>query len=81
MIQKRFKPLFYKPYLGYLFVIKSLRPYKDTRTGEWVDKMVSWAPNTAIFYSDNPDEIKKKITRAVTGGKNPLSLQKRRWKS
>lgn len=37
--------------------------------------MVSWSPNSAIFYSDSHDEIKRKIAMAVTGGKDTLSLQ------
>ena len=39
-------------------------------------KMSSSEPDTAIFLSDSENEIKRKINRSFTGGKESLELQK-----
>ena len=41
-------------------------------------KMSSSDPNTAIFLSDSPEEVKKKIDGAFTGGRDTVEEQKKK---
>lgn len=59
---------FRKPAALYLRFVKGLKQYQDAVTGVLVDKMSSGSPNSALYFDDPPEELRRKIRRAVTGG-------------
>jgi tryptophanyl-tRNA synthetase len=59
---------FRKPAALYVRFVKGLKQYQDPVTGGLVDKMSSGSPNSALYYDDPPEALRRKIRRAVTGG-------------
>lgn len=59
---------FRKPAALYLRFVKGLKQYQDAVTGGLVDKMSSGSPNSALYYDDPPEDVRRKVRRAVTGG-------------
>ena len=63
--------------LGYFGFISPSSTYHRFITGLDGNKMSSSRPNYAIFLSDTPQEAKKKIWRAKTGGKMSIEEHRR----
>ena len=61
---------------GYGFIAPS-STYHRFMTGLTGEKMSSSVPESAIFLSDSPEEAKKKIRNAKTGGRVTLEEQRR----
>jgi len=63
--------------LPYHFVTPSFIYFKHQRGLQEGKKMSSSEPDTAIFLSDTQEEVKRKINKAFSGGRNSLEEHKR----
>ena len=68
---------FIKPSALYLRMVRSLTIYHDPRTGSAVDVMTNRVPPGSIAYQDDADEVRRRIGRAYTGGRQTLAEQRR----
>ena len=67
---------FVKPSALYLRMMRSLATYRDPRTGSAVEVMTNAVPPGRITYDDNPDDLRRRIGRAYTGGRRTLAEQR-----
>ena len=68
---------FIKPSALYLRMVRSLTIYHDPRTGSAVEVMTNRVPPGSITYRDDADEVRRRIGRAYTGGRQTLEEQRR----
>ena len=68
---------FIKPSALYLRMVRSLTSYHDPRTGSAVEVMTNRVPPGSITYRDDTDEVRRRIGRAYTGGRQTLEEQRR----
>ncbi len=66
---------FLKPSALYLRPLRNLTTYEDPRTGDAVEVMTNRVPPGRITYDDDPDEIRRRVGRAYTGGRGTLQEQ------
>ena len=69
---------FVKPSALYLRMMRGLTTYSDPRTGSAVEVMTNQVPSGRISYEDDPDDVRRRIARAYTGGRRTLQEQKER---
>ena len=67
---------FTKPSALYLRPMRSLTTYDDPGTGSAVEVMTNAVPQGRIAYSDHPDDVRRRIGRAYTGGRQTLAEQR-----
>ena len=67
---------FVKPSALYLRMMRSLTTYDDPATGSAVEVMTNAVPQGRIAYNDAPDDIRRRIGRAYTGGRRTLEEQR-----
>ncbi len=67
---------FLKPSALYLRPLRNLTTYEDPQTGGAVEVMTNRVPPGRITYDDDPDDIRRRISRAYTGGRGTLEEQR-----
>ena len=67
---------FIKPSALYLRMMRSLTTYSDPRTGSAVEVMTNEVPPGRITFDEDPDDIRRRIARAYTGGRRTLAEQR-----
>ena len=67
---------FIKPSALYLRPMRSLTTYDDPATGSAVEVMTNAVPQGRIAYNDTPEDVRRKIGRAYTGGRRTLEEQR-----
>ena len=67
---------FMKPSALYLRPMRNLTTYDDPATGSAVEVMTNLVPQGRIAYEDAPEDIRRKIGRAYTGGRRTLEEQR-----
>ena len=67
---------FVKPSALYLRMVRSLTTYEDPGTGSAVEVMTNAVPQGRVAYDDGPEEIRRRIGRAYTGGRRTLAEQR-----
>ena len=67
---------FTKPSALYLRPMRSLATYDDPGTGSAIEVMTNAVPQGRIAYSEPPDDIRRRIGRAYTGGRQTLAEQR-----
>lgn len=67
---------FIKPSALYLRPMRSLTTYHDPGTGSAVEVMTSTVPQGLITCSDSPEDVRRRIGRAYTGGRRTLAEQR-----
>ena len=67
---------FLKPSALYLRPLRNLTTYEDPQTGGAVEVMTNRVPPGRITYEDDPDDIRRRISRAYTGGRGTLEEQR-----
>ena len=67
---------FVKPSALYLRMMRSLTTYDDPATGSAVEVMTNAVPQGRIAYTDAPEDIRRRIGRAYTGGRRTLEEQR-----
>ena len=67
---------FIKPSALYLRMMRNLTTYDDPSTGSAVEVMTNEVPQGRITYGDAPEDIRRKIGRAYTGGRRTLGEQR-----
>ncbi len=65
-----------KPSALYLRAMRSLATYHDPTTGSAVEIMTNAVPQGRIAYDDHPDDIRRRIRRAYTGGRRTSAEQR-----
>ena len=65
-----------KPSALYVRMMRGLTTYRDPATGSAVDVMTNAIPAGRIAYSDAPEEIRRRIGRAYTGGRRTREEQR-----
>ena len=65
-----------KPSALYLRPLRNLTTYEDPRTGGAVEVMSNRVPPGRITYDDDPADIRRRISRAYTGGRGTLDEQR-----
>ena len=68
---------FVKPSALYIRMMRSLTTYDDPSTGSAVEVMTNKVPQGRIAYDDTPDDIRRRIGRAYTGGRRTLEEQRK----
>lgn len=63
--------------LPYNFIAPSFIYFKHQPGLQEASKMSKSAPDTAIFLSDSPKEIKRKVNKAFSGGRDSVEEQRR----
>ena len=67
---------FFKPSALYLRPLRNLTTYEDPRTGGAVEVMTNRVPSGRITYNDDPADIRRRISRAYSGGRGTLEEQR-----
>ena len=67
---------FVKPSALYLRPMRSLTTYDDPSTGSAVEVMTNGVPQGRIAYEDPPEDIRRRVSRAYTGGRRTLEEQR-----
>ncbi len=67
---------FIRPSALYLRPMRNLTTYDDPATGSAVEVMTNAVPQGRIAYDDTPEEIRRRIGRAYTGGRRTLDEQR-----
>ena len=67
---------FLKPSALYLRPLRNLTTYEDPQTGGAVEVMTNRVPPGRITYGDDPDDIRRRVGRAYTGGRGTLEEQR-----
>ena len=65
-----------KPSALYLRMMRNLTTYDDPATGSAVAVMTNAVPQGRIAYDDSPEDIRRRIGRAYTGGRRTLEEQR-----
>ena len=69
---------FLKPSALYLRPLRNLTTYEDPQTGGAVEVMTNRVPPGRITYEDDPAEIRRRVSRAYTGGRGTLEEQRQK---
>ncbi len=67
---------FIKPSALYLRPMRGLTTYDDPSTGSAVDVMTNAVPQGRIAYNDTTEDVRRRILRAYTGGRQTLTEQR-----
>ncbi len=67
---------FVRPSALYLRMLRGLTTYQDPTTGSAVEIMTNAVPQGSIAYDDPADDIRRRIGRAYTGGRQTLAEQR-----
>ena len=67
---------FVKPSALYLRMMRNLTTYDDPATGSAVEVMTNAVPQGRITYDDNDDDIRRRVSRAYTGGRRTQEEQR-----
>ena len=67
---------FVKPSALYLRMVRSLTTYEDPRTGAAVEIMTNSVPQGRIAHVDGADDVRRRIARAYSGGRQTLAEQR-----
>ena len=67
---------FVKPSALYLRMMRSLTTYDDPTTGSAVEVMTNAVPQGRVAYDDQPDDVRRRVGRAYTGGRQTLAEQR-----
>ena len=67
---------FIKPSALYLRPMRSLTTYDDPSTGSAVEVMTNEVPQGRISYNDTVEDIRRRVLRAYTGGRQTLTEQR-----
>ncbi len=67
---------FIKPSALYLRPMRSLTTYDDPGTGSAVEVMTNAVPQGRIAYDDTPEDVRRRTSRAYTGGRQTLEEQR-----
>ena len=65
-----------KPSALYLRPVRNLTTYEDPQTGGAVEVMTNRVPPGRIAYEDAEDDVRRRISRAYTGGRGTLEEQR-----
>ena len=68
---------FAKPSALYVRMVRSLTTYQDPDTGSAVEVMTNRVPPGRIGYDDAADVVRRRISRAYTGGRRTQAEQRR----
>ena len=68
---------FAKPSALYVRMVRSLTTYQDPDTGSAVEVMTNRVPPGRIGYDDDADTVRRRISRAYTGGRQTQAEQRR----
>ena len=67
---------FFKPSALYLRPLRNLTTYEDPQTGDAVEVMTNRVPTGRITYDDESADVRRRISRAYTGGRGTLEEQR-----
>ena len=67
---------FLKPSALYLRPVRNLTTYNDPQSGGAVEVMTNRVPPGRITYGDSPQDIRRRLSRAYTGGRGTLEEQR-----
>ena len=67
---------FLKPSALYLRPVRNLTTYEDPQTGGAVEVMTNRVPPGRITFDDDPADIRRRVSRAYTGGRGTLEEQR-----
>ena len=67
---------FLKPSALYLRPLRNLTTYEDPQTGGAVEVMTNRVPPGRITFDDDPADIRRRVSRAYTGGRGTLEEQR-----
>jgi tryptophanyl-tRNA synthetase len=67
---------FVKPSALYLRPVRNLTTYSDPQTGGSVEVMTNRVPPGRVAYDDADDDVRRRISRAYTGGRGTLVEQR-----
>ena len=65
-----------KPSALYLRMMRGLTTYDDPGTGSAIEVMTNAVPQGRITYDDSPEDVRRRIGRAYTGGQPTLAEQR-----
>ena len=65
-----------KPSALYLRMMRGLTTYDDPGTGSAIEVMTNAVPQGRITYDDSPEDVRRRIGRAYTGGRPTLAEQR-----
>ena len=65
-----------KPSALYLRMMRGLTTYDDPSTGSAIEVMTNAVPQGRITYNDSPEDVRRRIARAYTGGRPTLAEQR-----
>ena len=68
---------FIKPSALYLRPMRSLTTYDDPSTGSAVEVMTNAVPQGRIAYTDDMENVRRRVSRAYTGGRRTLAEQQK----
>ncbi len=68
---------FIKPSALYVRMVRSLATYRDPDTGSAVEAMTGRVPQGSIAYDADADAVRRRISRAYTGGRRTQAEQRR----
>lgn len=68
---------FIKPSALYVRMVRSLAAYQDPHTGSAVEAMTGRVPQGSIAYDDDDAAVRRRISRAYTGGRRTQAEQRR----
>ena len=66
---------FIKPSALYLRPMRNLTTYDNPRTGSAVEVMTNAVPQGRIAYKDTAEDVRRRVSRAYTGGRRTLAEQ------